>query len=319
MARASFRETELDLAVQRACKSADSGISCNRLLCLRNILSKTTVLWIKLFVARGFLPIFQGRWSRNNTVMKRGVANLGLKGRKAVAILATGGLLLSPVLVPAFAAQFSDYSATSSSWMSRFTPAGVDSRLAVKAERKAVPGNQFRFTPAGLNRKGNNVLTVAARADLANSANAVSIRTAIEKFEAGSGTTVRLNNSNYQLTASRGWQGFKLPAKAVQVEQPRLSGMVGKGDFRLDGNDKKKPSRFNTDLSVDKVGNATPNPRGSAAAGDYALNVGGSFSISRRIDVTAGVRYSSERDRIAPAANSSPDSEAVYVGTKIRF
>jgi hypothetical protein len=63
-----------------------------------------------------------------------------------------------------------------------------------------------------------------------------------------------------------------------------------------------------------------PIPRGSAAAGDYAFNVGGSFSISRRIDLTAGVRYSSERDRVDPAAQrASPDSEAVYVGTKIRF
>jgi hypothetical protein len=95
--------------------------------------------------------------------------------------------------------------------------------------------------------------------------------------------------------------------------------MVGKVEFRLDGAEKKKPSRFSTEVSVDKVGNAAPNPRGSAAAGDYALNVGGSFSISRRVDVTAGVRYSSERDRVAPAANAKPDSEAVYVGTKIRF
>jgi hypothetical protein len=184
LARASFRETEPLLAVHIARKSADSGISCNRLLCIGNILAKSLALWIKLFVADGIAPIFQLRWSRNNTDMKRGVANSGLKGRRAVAFLATGSLLLSPVLVPAFAAQFSEVGANSSSWMSRFTPAGVDSRLAVKAERKAVAGNQFRFTPAGLDRKGNNVLTVAARADLANSANAVSIRTAIEKFEA---------------------------------------------------------------------------------------------------------------------------------------
>lgn len=250
-----------------------------------------------------------------NTDMKRGVANLGRKGRKSVVILAAGGLLLSPVLVPAFAAQFYDTSSNSSDWMSRFTPAGVDSRLAAKLESNAVSGGKFRFTPAGLHRRGENVLTVAARADAGN---AVSIRSAIAQIEAGSGNTVRLNNSNYQLTASRGWQGFKLPANAVQTQQPRLSAMVGQGSFKLDG-DSKKPSRFNTDVSVGKVGNAAPNPRGSAAAGDYAFNVGGSFSISRRIDVTAGVRYSSERDRLMPAANSSPDNEAVYVGTKIRF
>ncbi len=177
----------------------------------------------------------------------------------------------------------------------------------------------FRFTPAGLNRTGDKVMTVAARADLAGAANAVSVRSAIAQIEAGEGTMVRLNNSSYRLSAARGWHDFKLPAKAVQVEEPRLSAMVGKGEFRLDGVEKKKPSRFHTDVSVDKVGNAAPNPRGSAAAGDYTLNVGGSFSISRRIDVTAGVRYSSERDRIAPAADAKPDSEAVYVGTKIRF
>lgn len=260
--------------------------------------------------------IFHVRWSRKNTVMKRGKAYFGQKGRRAVAFLAAGSLLLSPVLVPAFAAQFYDGARNSSDWMSRFTPAGVDQLLAAKAERSAISGTKFRFTPAGLNRQGGNVLTVAARAD---SANAVSIRSAIANIEAGSGNTVRLNNSNYQLTAARGWQGFKLPANAVQVEQPRLSAMVGQGDFKLDGQTGKKPSRFNTDVAVGKVGNAAPNPRGSAAAGDYAFKVGGSFSISRRVDVTAGVRYSSERDRLMPAANSSPDSEAVYVGTKIRF
>lgn len=246
--------------------------------------------------------------------MKRGAANPGRKGRRPVAILAAGFLLLSPVLVPAFAAQFYESSQNSSDWTHRFTPAGVDSRLAAKLERNAVSDNKFRFTPAGLNRRGSNVLTVAARADAAN---AVSVRAAIA--HAGSGNTVRLNNSNYRLTASRGWQGFRLPANAVQAQQPRLAAMVGQASFKLDDQAKKKPSRFNTDASVDKVGNAAPNPRGSAAAGDYAFNVGGSFSISRRIDVTAGVRYASERDRLTPAANSSPDSEAVYVGTKIRF
>ncbi len=207
--------------------------------------------------------------------------------------------------------------------MGRFTPAGVDSRLAIKADRQAVASNNggspFRFTPAGLNRQGDKVMTVAARATLADVASAVSIRSAIAQIEAGSGTTVRLNNSDYQLTAARGWQDFKLPSNAVRVNQPRLSTIVGEGDFRLDGQDAKKPSRFSTDASVAKVGNAAPNPRGNAAAGDYAFNVGGSFSISRRIDVTAGVRYASERDRVAPSSNAQPDSEAVYVGTKIRF
>ncbi len=252
--------------------------------------------------------------------MERGKTRFWLKSRPVPAFLAAAGLLLSPVVVPVFAAKFDGVSSGTSNWIGRFTPAGVDSRLAAKAERKAVANSgPFRFTPAGLNRSGDKVMTVAARADLLDTSNAVSVRSAIAQMEAGAGSTVRLNNSNYRLTTARGWHDFKLPAKAVQVEQPRLSAMVGKGDFRLEGQDRKKPSRFNTDVSVGKVGNAAPNPRGSAAAGDYAFNVGGSFSISRRIDVTAGVRYASERDRVDPVTTTKPDSEAVYVGTKIRF
>jgi hypothetical protein len=249
--------------------------------------------------------------------MQRGKTNLGQKGRRYTAILAAGGLLLSPVLVPALAANSFIDSAKTADWMSRFTPAGVDRKLAAKAERQAVKSEAFRFTPAGLNQP--NTMTVAARAELTSQVDAVAVRNAIEKIEAGAAPTVRLNNSDYRLSAARGWQDFQIPAKAVQVQQPRLDEMVGKGSFRLDDKAPKKPSRFNSDVSVGKVGNAAPNPRGNAAAGDYAFNVGGSFSISRRVDVTAGVRYSSERDRVAPAADSRPDSEAVYVGTKIRF
>ena len=45
----------------------------------------------------------------------------------------------------------------------------------------------------------------------------------------------------------------------------------------------------------------------------------GSFSVSKRVAVTAGVRYQSERDRVSPSIDDRKDSEAVYVGTKIRF
>ena len=156
-------------------------------------------------------------------------------------------------------------------------------------------------------------MTVAARADVSD---AVSVRNAIAQIEAGNGTTLRLNNSNYQLTAARGWQAFELPKTAV--EQPRLSDIVGKGSFRLDDADKKKPSRFNTDLSVATPKAVAPSPRGNASAGDYDVNVGGSFRVAKGVDVTAGVRYSRESDRV-DLATAKADNEAVYVGTKIRF
>ncbi len=248
--------------------------------------------------------------------MQRGGNIFSKKLLRTVAYGAVGGLLLSPVLVTAVAAKFqsSKQSGGLASWASHFTPAGVDSRSAERVRNNAVRSAAFPFTPAGISRT-SNTLTVAARAD---DSNAVSVRNAMAQLDIGSGTSLRLNNSSYQLTTARGWQAFTLPS--TSVEQPRLGEMLGKGDFRLDDGAKKKPSRFGTDLKVASPRGATPSLRGSdAAAGDYSVNVGGSIRVAKGVDVTAGVRYSRDSDRVDTAATTKADSEAVYVGTKIKF
>jgi hypothetical protein len=249
--------------------------------------------------------------------MKRGMDILGAKARRYAAYCAVGSLLLSPVLVPAVAAQLqsSDSAVSLSNWSTQFTPAGIDSRLAARMRGNAVRENGFPFTPAGLHSRSSNTLTVAARAD---GSNAVNIRTAMAQIDAGSGTTLRLNNSSYQLTTARGWQAFQLPASSL--EQPRLGDILGNGNFKLDDSAKKKPSRFGTDLKVASPRGAAPSLRGNeAAAGDYSVNVGGSFRVAKGVDVTAGVRYSRDSDRVDPATAAQADNEAVYVGTKIKF
>ncbi len=238
----------------------------------------------------------------------------------AAALLATGSLALSPIIAPAFAAKsFEKAQATSQDWLGTFTPAGVDSRLAARFAATAARGGdqRFPFTPARADQSRNRTMTVAARTDSPLTAGAVSIRNAIGVVEAGAGKTTRLAVTDYRLSASRGWQGFALPS-APKLAAPAPVSELGKGTFRLDekGN---KPSKFSTNIKLDQNAAVAPPVRGSAAAGDYKLDVGGSFSISRKIDVTAGVRYASERDRVIPAADDRKDSEAVYVGTKIRF
>jgi hypothetical protein len=47
--------------------------------------------------------------------------------------------------------------------------------------------------------------------------------------------------------------------------------------------------------------------------------VGGAYSITRNLAVTAGVRYTSEKDRLPQLKDDRRDSQAVYVGTAIRF
>ncbi len=226
--------------------------------------------------------------------------------------------------MPAFAAKSLEQAGSSSKdWLNTFTPSGVDSRLAAKFA--ATPGSvdgRFPFTLAGADSNRNRTIIVAARANSRLTAGAVSVRSAIAASEPGAGNALRLSTVDYRLTASKGWQGFALPsapklAAKVPLTELGQSGL-GKGGFRLD-EAAKKPSKFSTNIKLDQNREVAPPARGSAAAGDYKLDVGGSFSISRKIDVTAGVRYASENDRVLPTADNRKDSEAVYVGTKIRF
>lgn len=234
----------------------------------------------------------------------------------AAILLASGSLVLSPMMMPAFAAKsLGQAKEASKDWLNTFTPSGVDSRLAAKFATKAeLASGRFPFTPTGVSDGRNRTITVAARTNSRLTAGAVSVRSAAE---AGAGKGIRLSTVDYRLTASRGWQGFALPSAPKLAASTPLS-ELGKGSFRLD--DKaKKPSKFSTNISLDQNRGVAPPARGTSAPGDYKLDVGGSFSISRKIDVTAGVRYASENDRVLPTADNRKDSEAVYVGTKIRF
>jgi hypothetical protein len=239
----------------------------------------------------------------------------------ASALLATVSLVLSPVMVPAFAAKSLEQAGTASkNWLNTFTPSGVDSRLAAKfAVTPGATDSRFPFTLAGAEANRNRTIIVAARANSRLTAGAVSVRSAIAAAEPGAGNAngLRLATVDYRLTASKGWQGFALPsAPKLAAKVPLIE--LGKGNFRLDEGT-KKPSKFSTNIKLDQNREVAPPARGSAAAGDYKLDVGGSFSISRKIDVTAGVRYASENDRVLPISDNRKDSEAVYVGTKIRF
>jgi hypothetical protein len=242
--------------------------------------------------------------------------------------LASATLAFSPVLFPAFAAKSNSGGAVSAdSWLDTYTAAGVDRKLAakfklLKSDRNSViaKNRSFRFTPAGINRGAARTMTIATRTDSPLSANAISTRNAVRTFEPGAVNMVQLNQTDFSLKAARGWQGFKLP----QTSRPALKAPVADialaaVGFRLEDRTPVKKSRFKADMKLDQAKEVAPSPRGSAAAGEYRFGLESSFSLSRRIDLTAGVRVNSERDRVAPTVDERKDNEAVYVGTKIRF
>jgi hypothetical protein len=51
----------------------------------------------------------------------------------------------------------------------------------------------------------------------------------------------------------------------------------------------------------------------------YSLDLGGAYSLTKRIAVTGGIRYSIDRDRDTTLRDSRRDSQAVYVGTAFKF
>ena len=79
------------------------------------------------------------------------------------------------------------------------------------------------------------------------------------------------------------------------------------------------PARLAPLIEMDGRDRAGRAPRTLEGQGDYPLDLGGSYRLTRNLNVTAGVRYSQERDRLVPLTDGRQDSQAVYVGTQFRF
>lgn len=270
----------------------------------------------------------------NNNIVRDGTSR-GDMMLPAMVGLAVISMAFSPLIVPAFAAKTLDQASVFvSDWSTQFTPAGVDSRLA-ELQQNRLSGQEndavkisdiFRFTPAGLDKISNRTLTVAARTHT-ESADAVNVREIIAKDSGLNASAAQklaaLKTTKYSLKQDKGWKGFELSALPKISSSDRLGRLnrisVPSIDFKLSEDKDQKPSKFSTSMKIAQDSKAAPSPLGNAAGEDYVLNLGGSFSISKRIDLTAGVRYDRQNDIPLSSADKREDSEAVYVGTKIRF
>ena len=204
------------------------------------------------------------------------------------------------------------------------TPASVDPRLArFVAARSNSSARLMRFTPAGVAERASRSVTVAIRVD-EQTARAISVRSAIAagQDQLAGEAGVRIAPTRYNLGLSRGYQNF---AKAP--EQPRVlsralsdASIPNLADFRPSAGARPDESRFGARIALEEQAKAGTSPRTLDSRSDQAVDVEGSYRLTRNLDVTAGVRYSQERDRLAPMAETTQqDSQAVYVGTQFRF
>lgn len=199
-----------------------------------------------------------------------------------------------------------------------FTPASVDDRLAAYvAERSTGKGRMMRFTPAGAATRPDRSVTVAVRVD-EDTARAISVRAAIRQVAERPPTaaTLAVAPTSYSLGIAKDYKSFAtpvtLPDSVAKVQMPDLS------QFRPSRSENRKPSRFGADISLGSEAPAGRSPRSMAGMADQSVDVEGRYSVTRNLDVTAGVRVTQERDRLDPLPEGQ-DNGAVYVGTKFRF
>lgn len=189
-----------------------------------------------------------------------------------------------------------------------FTPANADPRLVASYAKAALPsGHSFRFTPTSGSMSGSRSVTIAVRAN--------------GSFQdRGAPSILSITPVAYNLGVSRGWKKFALPDSVGKLELPPVA--LETGDSKADGADgfsltgKKK---FSTSVRVDSERPIATSPQTLAGEGAISVDLAGSYSLTRNLDLKAGVRYRGSVDRLAPLTDDRQDSQAVYIGTAFKF
>ena len=230
---------------------------------------------------------------------------------KLVAALAAAGL----VLTPAFAATSSKKRAPAVSLsfdtLSSFTPANADPKLAAALAGKSLSLTDFKFTPAPAKGRPSQV-RVAIRARVSTPTEAAMAQASLPTAAVNA-----LTPSSYNLGVAVGWKRFAVSGDVAKVKSPDPA--FGGREMAVVGVSYSLSSRLSTRVAVG-ADRATGNPvPGLRQGNNVSLDVGSSYSLSRHIAVTGGVRYNIERDRLAALQDDRRDSQAVYIGTAFKF
>ncbi len=191
-----------------------------------------------------------------------------------------------------------------------FTPANTDARLSALLSRSGISSSGMRFTPASASVRLNRSVTVAVRARTTGGPSGG------ERVALVNAPSTSIMPVAYDLGVAVGWKRFAFSGGVEKVDLGTLGGRQAV-DVGVSYSIKKFTTRVA--LGSDRATSNTP----KALAGDTGVSVGmsGSYSLTRNIDVTAGVRYrASDRDRLGPVATDTRrDSQAVYIGTAFKF
>ncbi|MEP9402594.1 hypothetical protein [Sphingomonas sp. VNH70] len=189
-----------------------------------------------------------------------------------------------------------------------FTPASADPRLAAALARTGLSATGFQFTPSEGAVITNRAVKVAVRSRAARASR-------LPDRVASAAAMPSVNPVAYNLGVSVGWKRFAVSGDLARLDlagQPGSREQMGVG---LSYSGRKASARVGA--SSDRP--LADQPRMIADPQSYSLDMGGSYKLTRNLDVTAGVRYRSDRERMLRIEPERRDSQAVYVGTAFRF
>ena len=182
-----------------------------------------------------------------------------------------------------------------------FTPAAADPRFGSTYGRGGLASSGFRFTPS-LGPGASRRVTVAVRARAG---------TAPAQVASGYG----ISPYAYNLGVAVGWKRFAVTSDYSKVDLGIAPGSHESADVALSYGGKHWSTRLA--LAADRSFGDTSRLIGGEQA--VAVDFGGSYSINSRFDVTGGVRYRVEKDRLVQLSDDRRDSQAVYIGTAFKF
>ena len=231
---------------------------------------------------------------------------------KVGAVLAVSALALAPSMASTAKSGKRPHRAMSLSApgsIGSFTPA-VDPRRAATLARAGLDGASFnsagfRFTPSAA-PGSRRAVTVAVRARATTKA-------AAER--AALGSMAGIAPSAYNLGVSVGWQQFALSGQVAKVDGGMLPIDSESADIGVSYTGRGWSTRLN--LGADRSTGGESRMIGSEKS--YSVDLGGSYALTRNLEVTGGVRYKLQRDRLEPLKDERRDSQAVYIGTAFKF
>ena len=118
----------------------------------------------------------------------------------------------------------------------------------------------------------------------------------------------------YSLGASFGWKRFALSGDFAHIDGGVVPDSRNVADIGLSYSGSKWSTRllFGAERATSDASIAGPDET-------LSVDLGGSYSLSRNLQLSGGLRYKTQRDRFDFSSDDRRDSQAIYIGTAFKF